>query len=327
MIIDGHLDLAMNGVHGRDLTLPLAEMQQLDPAKNQTATTTFPEMAAAGVRICFGTLFASPQGSEFRGGYTNHAEAAEQASAQLDQYQRWQDAGWIRLLNTRQEVTEHLAAKEAPLGVVVLMEGADPIKDADDLPNWVRRGVRLIGPAWQRTRFAGGTRNPGPLTPAGVELVQAMKELGVALDASHLDDQSFWDAIEIGPKIIATHSNSRQFVNGNRHLTDDMAKAIGGAGGVIGLVFLNAFIQEGWKTAEPKLSLDELAKHARHYAELIGWDKVALGTDMDGGFGSERTPAGIDSYADIPKFLDFIPEAQRDAVAFGNWARWLTENL
>ncbi|MDK2011185.1 MULTISPECIES: dipeptidase [unclassified Deinococcus] len=327
LLIDGHLDLAFNALNGRDLTLPLEALRAADPVADETATVTLPELRAAGLRVCFGTLFALPHGAGSAGGYSDHAGARAQALAQLDAYHRWQDAGLVRLLSTRAEVGAHPQAQDGPLGVVLLMEGADPIRDAGDLPFWVERGVRVIGPAWGRTRYAGGTDAPGPLTPQGRELVQAMRDLNVTLDASHLDDASFWEAAEIGPQLIATHANSRALVPGNRHLTDDMVRAVAASGGMIGLVFLNRFIRPLPEGSLEPVPLSELAAHARHYAALVGWEHVALGTDLDGGFGAEKTPAGVDRYADVPAFLQELPAEARDGVAWGNWARWLTHRL
>ncbi|GGK88223.1 dipeptidase [Deinococcus radiotolerans] len=328
MLIDGHLDLAFNALNGRDLTLPLEGLRAGDPVRDETATVSLPELRRADLRVCFGTLFALPHGAGSPGGYSDHAGARAQALAQLDVYLRWEDQGLIRLLHSREAVAVHLDGPgDAPLGVVLLMEGADPIRDAGDLPFWVERGVRVVGPAWGRTRFAGGTGAPGPLTPEGRELVQAMRDLGVTLDASHLDDASFWEAMEVGPQVIATHANSRALVPGNRHLTDDMVRAVAQAGGMIGLVFLNRFIRplpEGSLDAVP---LGELAAHARHYAALVGWEHVALGTDLDGGFGAEKTPQGVGRYTDVHALFSELPPEAREGVAWGNWARWLTRRL
>lgn len=323
-LIDGHLDLAYNALNGRDLTLTLAALQANDPVEGQTATTTFTELRAAGAQVCFGTLFALPQTPDSPQGYTDHAGARAQALAQLDVYRRWEDGGYIRLLRSGAGVNAHLDQEDAPLGVVLLMEGADPVRDEDDLPFWMDAGVRIIGPAWGATAYAGGTNAPGPLTDAGKALVTAMRDLGTVLDASHLDDAAFWDAAEIGPRMIASHSNSRTLVSGNRHLSDEMARAIAGTDGVIGLVFLSSFIKQG---AETGATLDDLAAHARHYADLIGWDRVAIGSDMDGGFGAEKTPLGIGRYAQLPHFLDGLPKIYRAAVAGGNWLRWLSAYL
>ncbi len=324
MLIDGHLDLAYNALNGRDLTLGLDALRAGDPVEGQTATTTFSELRAADMRVCFGTLFALPHTAESPDGYTDNIGARAQALAQLDVYRRWEDGGFIRLLRSGAEVTAHLALQDAPPGVVLLMEGADPVRDADDLPFWVEAGVRLIGPAWGATRYAGGTGAPGPLTDAGRALVTAMRDLGIALDASHLDDAAFWDAAEIGPRMIASHSNARALVPGNRHLSDDMARAIADTDGVIGLVFLSQFLRDGvtWGATG-----DDLASHARHYAGLIGWDRVAVGSDMDGGFGAEKTPVGIERYRDLPGLLDVLPAEHRAGVASDNWRRWLTAHL
>lgn len=127
--------------------------------------------------------------------------------------------------------------------------------------------------------------------------------------------------------VIATHANSRALLPGNRHLTDAMARAVAAAGGVIGLVFLGTFIRAGWDVGQPRVALEELAAHARHYAALVGWEHVGLGTDLDGGFGREKTPAGIERYRDVPRFLELLPEKHRAGVAGGNWARWLTRYL
>ena len=330
LIVDGHLDLAMNALLGRDLRLPLPELRASDPVPGETATVSFPELRKGGVRLAFGTLFALPA-SAGSSGYTDAEGARQQALTQLDVYTRWQDEGHIRLLRSAAEVAafeaDALTGSGDALGVVLLMEGADPIRDADDLPFWVERGVRLIGPAWGRTRYAGGTNAPGPLTPAGRDLVAGMRDLGVTLDASHLDDAAFWDAADLGVRMIASHSNARALLPGNRHLTDDMARAVMGTGGVIGLVCLSTFIRAGWDATQPRVPLTDLAAHARHYAALGSWAHVALGTDLDGGFGQEKTPVGLDSCADLPRFLDLLPAEARAGVAGGNWLRWLKTHL
>ncbi|MFC4636772.1 dipeptidase [Deinococcus hohokamensis] len=322
-LIDGHLDLAMNGLDGRDLTAPLDDLRAADPVAGQTATVSFPELRAAGTRLCLGTLFAMPRTPESPGGYVDAAGARHQALAQLDQYRRWEDGGHLRLLRRAEEVRAHLAQDTGPLGVVLLMEGADPIRDETELPFWVEAGVRIIGPAWGATRYAGGTGAPGPLTGAGKALVEAMRDLGLTLDASHLDDAAFWDAAEIGGRMIATHANARALVPGNRHLSDEMARAVAQTGGVVGLVLLSPFLQAGWRLGDPRAPLETVAAHAAHYAGLIGWDRVALGTDLDGGFGQEKCPAGIERYADVPRLLSHLPAHARAGVAWANWARWL----
>ena len=327
MLIDSHLDLAWNAEQGRDLTQELAELRRRDPlAPAQLATVTLPELRAAGLRLCFGTLFALPQTTE-HDGYVDHAGARAQALAQLAQYERWQEEGWLRLLRTRADLREHLSAPPDRLGVVLLMEGADPVSGPDDLAFWQERGVRLIGPAWGRTRYAGGTDAPGPLTPAGRDLVQAMQGLGLTLDASHLDDASFWDAADLGVQMVSTHANARALVPGNRQLSDEMARHIVSTGGVLGLVVHSKFARPGWRPGNERAPLSDLVRHAEHFAALVGWEHLGLGSDLDGGFGAEKTPAGIDRYRDLTRFLDLLPQEAQAGVRGENWQRWLLEHL
>ncbi|PNY82769.1 peptidase M19 [Deinococcus koreensis] len=333
MRIDGHLDLAYNGLNGRDLRLPLEALRASDPVQGQIATVSFPELRTSGLGLCLGTLFALPQTPDSPHGYTDAAGARAQALAQLEQYRRWEDEGLIRLLRSRKDVVGHLESLDslhdgaAPLGVVLLMEGADPLRTPDDLPWWAGQGVRIVGPAWGATRYAGGTDAPGPLTALGRELVGALRDLQLTVDASHLDDAAFWDTVEIGPRLIASHSNARALVRGNRHLSDDMARAVAATDGVIGLVYLSSFIEDGWQDGQAGTPLSGLARHAAHYAGLVGWERVALGSDMDGGFGAEKTPAGVGRYRDVFALGEHLPAGENAGVLGGNWARWLSTHL
>src|SRR5207302_11401583 len=120
------------------------------------------------------------------------------------------------------------------LGLVLLMESADSIEKPSDLTAWRAAGVRVIGPAWSRTRYAGGSKRPGGLTELGAELVARMADQGVALDTSHLAEEAFWEALEVGVHAVcATHSNARALVSTDRQLADEMIKAIGERGGVV----------------------------------------------------------------------------------------------
>ncbi|WP_425147668.1 dipeptidase [Deinococcus sp.] len=333
-VFDGHLDLAYNAQIGRDLTLPLKLLRSSDPLRGQTACVTFGELRRAGVGACFGTLFAAPSAatthrSDAPDGYTDWQGARRQALAQLDQYRHWEDGGHLRLLGSGAEVAAHLDGwdESRPLGVLLLMEGADPLRDAGDLPFWHGAGVRLIGPAWGRTRYAGGTDAPGPLTDQGRELLSAMREHGVALDVSHLDDESFEEAVTLQPKVIASHSNSRALVPGNRQLSDQMVRAIGERGGVVGLVTYSKFIRSGWHDGDTRASFAQWAEHAARYAELIGWERVGLGSDLDGGFGLEKALEGMERYGDLLRLLDELPEGARAGVQGQNWRRWTEANL
>lgn len=338
MLIDGHLDLAYNVVAaGRDLTLPLDELRRQG---HEDALVTLPELKAGGVDIVFGTIFVRPATSvpmSLQGGALGGRayETAEEARAlgleQLEIYERWEDAGHVRILRTREDLEPYTAKTEGtPLGLVLLMEGADPLRTPDDLGEWTSRGLRLLGPAWQRTRYSGGTKTPGPLTDLGKELMQAMRQEGVALDVSHLAEESFWDALATGPEhVIASHSNARTFVPTDRHLSDAMIRALGERDAVIGLVVANAFLNAESTGTSPKTdtTLAHITRHAEHIAELIGWARVAVGTDWDGGFGMNDVPAELSRGADFSRLGDAVPEEARAGFLGESWLRFLERAL
>ncbi|MFC5597414.1 dipeptidase [Deinococcus cellulosilyticus] len=326
MIFDAHLDLAFNAAEGRDLTRPLPQSMN-----GETAIVNFESLKQAGVRACMGTLWAYPRSTDHPQGYVTAQEARTLALEQLDQYLRWQDQGHIRLLTSGSELLEHWNNHDAdaPLGVILLMEGADPIVDPADLQFWHREGLRVVGLAWERTRYSGGTNAPGGLTPEGVELVHAIRDLNLTLDASHLAEQAFWEMVEIHQKVIASHSNAQALIPTDRQLSDAMIRKIGEMDGMIGLVMFSSFIKKGFKRGMPKqdVGFADLLVHAEHIAGLIGWNRIGLGSDLDGGFGLERTPRELLHLKDLEQFFQLVPEPARAGVQFQNWLTWLARSI
>ncbi len=334
MYIDGHLDLAYNVLAaGRDVTLPLGTLRA---SGHPDALVTLPELRAGGVGVVFGTIYVKPAaavpmsaGGSSLGGrsYETPQEARLLGLEQLEVYERWEDEGLIRILRSRGDLEPYQAGRaEQPLGVALLLEGADPLVSPDDLSEWRARGLRLLGPAWQRTRYAGGTKAPGPLTELGLELMHAMREQNVVLDVSHLAEESFWNALETGPEhVIASHSNARALVPTDRHLSDAMIRALGAKGGVMGLVIANVFLNPDATAETPKAdtTLAYVTRHAEHVAGLIGWDRVAVGTDFDGGFGVADVPAELERAADFARLGDAVPEAARQGFLGGTWLKFL----
>ena len=336
ILIDGHLDLAYNVLAAEhDLTLPLNELRQ----KDATALVTLPELRRAKIKIVFGTIFTmpasrtSPGGSALSGeGYKTPQEARALGLAQLELYERWEEAGEVRIVRTQGDLETQLTSRgeDAPIGLVLLMEGADPLVTPDNLGEWVKRGLRVVGPAWQRTRYAGGTYAPGPLTELGTELVQAIREADITLDVSHLAEESFWGAMDLNPtSVIASHSNARALVPTDRHLSDDMLLTLAERDAVVGLVIANPFLRTGvtLDSLKEETTLEDVRRHAKHTAKLIGWERVAVGSDFDGGFGVADVPAEIGSAADFSKLGEAVPEEVRSGFLGENWLRFLRRAL
>jgi membrane dipeptidase len=263
--------------------------------------------------------------------YATVEKAHRLAVEQLAIYEQWAENGWIRLLRSRDGLDAHVeawAAGDRTTGVVLLMEGADPIRTPAELSWWWDRGLRLVGPAWQRTHYAGGTSAPGPLTDLGHELVEAMIDQGVPLDVSHLAEESFWDAMALDPALVlASHSNARALVPGDRHLTDAMIRAVGERDGVVGLVLGNEMLRTPDASAPPPATLRDVRRHAEHIAGLIGWERVAIGSDFDGGFGVQETPRGLTRGADFARLGRAAPSHARNGLLGGNWLRFLRRAL
>ena len=347
-IVDAHLDLAYNARLGFDMTLPLSELREspagrLAAGRGQTSTVSLPALRDAGVAVAFGTIFVLPHNApgDLEGpSYATPEEAYALARDQLDYYQQLHADGQIRAIGSRQELDAVLEVPDAgatyPPGVVLLMEGADPIRAPGELDPWWDGGVRIVGPAWGGTRYSGGTAAPGPLTPAGRALMPELDRVGIALDTSHLAEQSFWEALRLfkGP-VIASHSNCRRFVPTDRQLSDDMIRAIVDRDGVIGIVLYNQFLDHSWTPgiARTAVGLDTIVRHVEHICELARDVRhVGIGSDLDGGFGREGIPAELESCVDLARIGAALVAAgwrgdEAAGVLGGNWLRWLRASL
>jgi membrane dipeptidase len=344
-IVDAHLDLGFNAVdRGFDLTASVAERRRVERRTHEQATTALPDLVRGGVALTLATIFAQPRGRDLGAAvrtstaqridipmYETPEEAHAIGSAHLDLYERWRDAGLIRIVTSQGELSRHLEqwSRDRVPGFVLLMEGADPIVAPSQLEEWFARGLRVVGPAWTSTRYAGGTGAPGPLTPLGRELIREMERLGVILDVSHLAEEAFWDATELATKVVATHAQPQALAPTDRHLSDAMLERVAGRGGVVGLTLVSEFLDGDWTVEGPRrVTLgDQWLRHAEHVAERIGWERIGIGSDLDGGVGVDECPDEIDSVADLGRIGDVVPERERAGVLGGNWirclARWL----
>jgi membrane dipeptidase len=211
------------------------------------------------------------------------------------------------------------------------MEGADPIREPRELEWWYERGLRIIGPAWDTTRYAGGTWKGGRLSKLGHELLDAMAELNVVLDVSHLSHESLFEALDVFPgrHVIASHSNPHRFVPTPRQLPDRAIEGIAERGGVVGVVLYNRFLKHEWSGRKADVTLDDVVRMIDHVCQVTGSaDHVGIGSDYDGGLGYNDIPAELDTVRDHYKIglelarRGFAP-AQVDQVMRENWLRVL----
>ncbi len=359
LIVDAHQDLAWNMLtFGRDYRRSAAETRALERSsltveRNGDTLLGWPEYQRGHVAIVFATLFAAPTHAR-RGeweplvyAHGDYETAHRLYWKQQETYHRLcdQSPDHFSLIGSRADLGRVLhpwqTAGEGPVGLVVLMEGADGIRSPDELVEWWQGGVRLIGLAWAGTRYSGGTHQPGPLTAEGRRLLNAMAEFPFLLDLSHMDEVAALEALDRyeGP-IVVTHANCQALLKGlesNRHLSDRVIAGLIERGGVIGVVPYNAFLSVGWSyrrgSRREEVSLAHLADHVDHICQIAGNARhVGLGSDFDGGFGVQSVPIEIDTIADLQKLADFLrprgyTEEEIAAILGGNWLRHLQENL
>ncbi len=312
-IVDAHLDLAYNASCGRDVTAPAAA-QKPDP--DATPSVGLPDLRAGGVGLVCATIFCDPWSEKLQQGYRNAEEARALALGQLEWYQQQIRAGQMHLCRTGQDVRAVSEASNNPSlptpSMILLMEGADPLRGPEDVAEWFSAGLRIVGLSWKRTRLAGGTGDPGPLTPEGRALVQALDAVGVIHDTSHLAEESFWQLLEqtAGP-VFASHSNCRALIPTDRHLSDEMIRALTARGGVIGINFFDRFLLGPGELGKRRATLGDVVAQINHICDLLGNSAhIGIGTDMDGGFGSENLPQEIKTAGDLPRVAEALSAAR-----------------
>ena len=216
-----------------------------------------------------------------------------------------------------------------PIGMVHLMEGADPIERAGDLTRYADQGVRFIGLAWNKgNRYAGGTQDTRGLSDEGRDLLGAMRQEGLVPDLSHLNPQALDDVLHAyDGLVVASHSNAHALCPHARNLADRHLEAIAERNGVVGIVLYGPFLNGGTQS-----SLRDVVRHIEHVAEVAGVEHVGIGSDLDGGFTVDKAPDGIGSVADLGHIGTALvangwSPADVQAVMGGNWLRAIEQAL
>lgn len=168
--------------------------------------------------------------------------------------------------------------------------------DMAKLEKFYNMGFRLISLTWNHHNCFGAPNSYEPevmntgLTDFGKEAVVRMNELGMLIDVSHLSDGGFWDVVNLTKKpFVASHSNCRALSPHKRNLTDDMIKAVGKNGGIIGTNFGPEFLNKDLERVESTVEL--MSAHMKHIKNLAGIDACALGSDFDGIHGELQVSA------------------------------------
>ena len=356
LIFDIHLDLSFNAIDfNRDLRwtqerIRRRELGMKDQPFRTRGTVCFPEMRRGRIGLCVATQIArSVDYFSKMQGFFSPEQAWAQTQGQLAWYREMEACGEMAPIRTRADLEKHLAAwlaapadepAKLPIGYVLSLEGADSIVTPGHLERSYADGLRALGPVhYGPGRMGMGTDAEGPLTPLGRELLRQMEQLGIILDATHLCDESFRDALDhfSGP-VWASHSNCRSLAAWNRQFTDEQIKELVGRGAVIGMAFDAIMMIHGWAHLRSmpqdfNLKLERICDHIDHICQLAGSAKhIGIGSDLDGGFGTEQTPMDLDSIADLANLQGLLAargysQADLDGIFHGNVVNFLRRAL
>ena len=327
LVFDGHLDLAMNALqNNRDLILDAyttraRESNTVGMGKAQ-GTVALPQMRAGRVACCITSVCARCTGAPApHFDFGSPTQSYGIAYGQLAYYRALEQQGYARIILDETMLDEHFAQwkqwesvespdpeQAPPLGIIVSMESADPVLSPDQLGAWYSAGLRVIGPAHGNSgRYAGGTGSDLGLTELGPVLLSEMDRLGILLDVTHLSDRAFWQSLEIyqGP-VLASHSNCRALVPHQREFDDNQLRAILERDGIVGVTLGNWQLQFGWIVGAPNeklnVTLERAVDHIDHICQLAGnTDQVGIGSDLDGGVGSDEFPTDLDTIEDLQR--------------------------
>ncbi|HMR18728.1 MAG TPA: membrane dipeptidase [Sphingobacterium sp.] len=355
LIIDAHLDLAMNAIEwNRDLSMPLEhirlkEMNMKDKPDRGKGTVCLPELRRGKVGFVVATQLArvNPFNSALTG-WNSPVQAWAMTQAQRAWYREMEKQGEMVQIVDSQGLDAHIelwndntvADENKPVGYLLSLEGADSLVTPDYLYEAHAYGLRALGLShFGPGRYADGTKTAGCIHSRGLELMKIMAELNMILDVTHLTEEGFDQAMELyeGP-VWASHHNVRKIVPNQRQLSDVQIKQLVDRDAVIGgmldcwamdIRFIDT-ISDPWQL---DIRLEMLIDHWDHICHIAGnSEHIGIGSDLDGIFGTEQSPWDMDSIADLQKFEYLLSkrgynEEDIDNIFHGNWLRFLRRVL
>ena len=364
-IIDAHLDIAWNALSfDRDQLLEVEEMRALEAGMSSAlrgrCTVSIPEMRRANVRVCLATVLCRALPSEMpqmegiigdvgsRGhgevilredlDFANQTIACAAGQGQLAYYRLLEQSGHLRFVNRRADLDAIWDAPDAPLGIILSMEGCDPIVDSGQAAWWFANGLRTACLAhYGPSAYAMGTGGDGPLTARGRELLAEFDRLGLILDLVHTADTAFDQALDLYSRpVFVSHGNCRALVEHDRQLSDGQIRAVAARDGVVGVVMDEWMLVPGYvrgQPGRPRATMESVADHVDHICSVIGNSRhVAIGSDLDGGFGTEQTPVDLETIYDLHALEGILArrgyrDGDIDGIMSENWLRFFRTNL
>lgn len=348
--IDAHLDLAMNAMEwNRDYRSPITQLRarernMTDKPDRGNGVVNFEELRKGNIGLVVATQIARYVAPDNPlPGWHSPQQAWAQTQAQLAWYRTMEEEGELRQISNLESLENHLQEwmtndfnTRKPIGYILSLEGADSIVKINYLERAYEYGLRAVGPGhYGPGRYAQGTNATGGIGQAGRELLKEMERLNMILDATHLCDDSFWEAMDhFNGAVWASHNNCRVLVDHNRQFSDDQIRELIRRDAVIGAVMDAWMVVPGWikgKSTSQQMhcNFERLIDHMDHICQIAGNAKhIGIGSDLDGAFGKEQSPEDVETIADlgkIPALLQKRGYSSEDIanVMHGNWLRFL----
>ena len=153
----------------------------------------------------------------------------------------------------------------------------------ENVKKFASLGIKMMTLTWNAENPLGGgveSENGKGLTEFGKAVVREMEDSGIIVDISHASQELYYDVAENARRpFVASHSNAFSVTAHKRNLTDEQFEIIRKSGGIVGLNFHNAFLNDN----PEKACVNDILRHAEHFLSLGGENTICFGSDFDGG--------------------------------------------
>jgi membrane dipeptidase len=352
-LIDAHLDISTNAIEwNRDYRMSVYDIRKseegmTDKIDRGKGTVSFPELRKGNIGLVVATQLArfnQNNGNLPGAGWNSPHQAWAMSQAQIAWYQAMEMEGEMIQINNISSLENHVnlwldeskSNAEKPIGYILSLEGADSLVNLSYLEKAYQYGLRIIGPAHYSTgRYASGTGTTDGFTPLGKDLLKEMDALKMILDATHLTDKGFTEAMDLFQgSVWASHHNCRALVPHQRQLSDEQIKILIDRKAVIGGCFdawmmKPNFTQRVSSPTEFGIKIETIIDHYDHICQIAGNSlHCAIGSDLDGTYGTEQSPSDMDTIADLQNLKELLSKrgySQEDIenIFYKNWLRFL----
>lgn len=323
LIFDAHLDLSMNALEwNRDLTQDIQVIRQreqhlADKPDRGRGVVSLAEMRKGKIGICVATQIARYVRPESTlSGWNSQTQAWAQTQGQLAWYETMEEQGEMVQICDIASLKKHLAlwenaecTEKLPIGYILSLEGADSLVHISYLEKAYLKGLRVVGLAhYGRGVYAYGTDSEGGIGQKGRDLLKEMERLNIILDATHLSDTSFREAMDCFQGAVwASHQLCRRITPHSRQFSDEQIKELIQRQAVIGMAFDAWMMIPNWTRGKSTpentgLKLEHIVPHIDTICQIAGNSlHVGIGSDLDGAFGKEQCPQDLETIADLQK--------------------------